>query len=551
LKKLLLILLLCTIVRAQEYQPFLIAPFQTGLSLGMEPWLSPKDAFPVLINARTNKGVLEKRQGYQLYATMKHGDVAQTDTAIMGIHNYIKDDRPQLLIFDTLRVNRYDATNATMTDITGDADIFSGGADDYFHFCNWLGTAYFVNNVDQIYRYTGSGDAAVFNVQVSSTGADNQIQTCKYIFIKNDRMLLLDVVEQGLWIPQRCRYSPVLSTTFYAPGGGYIDAPTQEVIVSAGWVAKDIVVFFTNSIWRIRTTGNVDLPLKWEKITNTIGSSASYSGVEFNDGIGVVGLNHIVFFDGFRADYLDLKNVRDIIDDFDTSKLKYTTGYYNKEDQHVYFTYTTSGESYPDRILDYNILEQSWSVNKYDVHCLGTFDGQEVPTWDDADLAYTGADGALISAMDIDSRYVFGDPYPFTLMGTRESTVYKMNTGDYDGTDAAAGTIDIDIQSSRWNPFIQQNKKCRLGKVLFLVDNDENASFTASFYTDSDSVATATQSISCNGGLDTADKFWVAAANLGYEGNFHRLKISHDARNNRPRIHAIMPFFTPGGDLDL
>ena len=679
------------LVVAQDYQPFLIAPFQTGKSIGMEPWLGPKDAFNTLINARTNKGVLEKRQGYQLFATMKHGTTAQTDTAIMGIKTYINNGMPQLLIFDTTNVNRYNPVDASMTDITGasawlgvnsnnyysasydpysylwsaldgttawvsvgdakwgildlkesrlvsqvrgrsntsadptDVDIFvsddptvwgtavvegittwqdtdvwitidttdkigryvkilvnevesdnplvmgsgsytildvyyegnslSGSDDDYFSFCNWFGIGYFTNNVDQIYQYNGSGEISRFNVKVNTSGERNHIQTCRYIFVKNDRLLLLDVVEHGNWMPQRCRYSPVLSTDFAAAGAGYFDAPTEERIVSAGWVGPDIVVFFqglnTGSLWRIRTTGNSDLPLKWEKISSTLSSRAPYSTVEFNDGVAVIGLNNIIFYDGFKTSYLDLDKVRDIVDDFDQTKLKYSTALNVVEDQHVYFTYTTSGEDYPDRILDYNILEQTWAVMKYDVHCLGTFDNQEVPTWANADLSYTGADAALMSAMTLDSRAVLGDPFPFTLMGTRESTVYKMNTGDYDGTDDAAGTIDIDIRSARWNPYVQDNQKVRLGKISFLVDNDENASATISFYKDMRSTAWTTKTLSCDSDDDDCDKFWTTLYTDGEEGDFHSIKISHDARNNRPRIHAIMPFFAPGGELGL
>lgn len=698
MKKFILLLLLCSVVKAQEYEPFLIAPFSTGKSIGMEPWLSPQDAFPTLINARVNKGVLEKRQGYQLFATMLHGTTVQTDTSIMGIHTYVKGGMPQLLIFDTTNVNRYNPVDGTMADITGGSDWFgvssneyyshcgdtgittlvkaldgddywihfgtdshtthwfildlgeselitqirgrskkdydptdidvyisndpdnwdtavateittwqdtddwvvinstdkngryvkvfinstetadagvywgatgtaytifdvyvegtnfTGGTDDYFTFANWFGTAYFCNNVDQVFKYTGSGNISRFNIQVNDDDERNHVNTCRYIFIKNDRMLLLDTVEFGDWKPQRCRYSPVLSTDFAASGGGYIDAPTEERIYSAGWVGKDIVVFFqgryTGSLWKIRTTGNTDLPLRWEKISSTIGSQAPYSAVEFGDGVAVIGLNNIIFYDGFKVQYLDLTKVRDIVDDFDNTKLKYSTALNVVEDQHVYFTYTSSGEDYPDRILDYNIIEQTWCVNKYPVHCLGTFDNQKVPVWTEADDVYS-ADAALMSAMTIDSREIFGDPFPFTLMGTRESTIYKMNTGDYDGTDTAAGTIDIDIQSSRWNPYIKQNKQARLGKIAFLVDNDENASATVSFYKNTTSTAWDTRTLSCDSDDDDCDKFWTTLHTNGEAGDFHRIKISHDERNNRPRIHAIMPFFTPGPELNL
>jgi hypothetical protein len=170
----------CQSVLGQSgYEPFLIAPLQTGKSIGMAPWLSPIDAFPTLQNARVNKGVLEKRLGYQLFATMLHGSTPQTSTAIMGIHLYLKSGLPQLLIFDVDRVNRYNPVDSTMTDITGGSDIFTGGNDDFFHFANWLGVGYMTNNVDQIYQYSGSGNVAVFNAKVDSSTEDNHIDTCR------------------------------------------------------------------------------------------------------------------------------------------------------------------------------------------------------------------------------------------------------------------------------------------------------------------------------------------------------------------------------------
>lgn len=457
---------------------------------------------------------------------------------------------------DLVRNGDYDdATNYSILDVTTRFSGFTGGNDDFFSFVNWLGVGYFTNNIDQIYTYSGSGVIEPFNIRIDSAGELNHVQTCRYIFVKNDRLLLLDVVEHGNWLPQRCRFSPVLSTDFSIAGGGYVDAPTEDRVVSAGWIGKDIVVFFrgkySGSLWKLRTTGNTDLPFRWEKVSDTLASQAPYAAVEFSDGIAVISLNNIIFYDGFRVKYLDLANIRDIVDDFDQSKLKYSTALHAVEDQHVYFTYTTLGESYPNRILDYNILEQNWSVYKYDVHVLGTFDDQDVPIWTDIDIAYTGIQGDLISSMDFDVRDILGDPFPFTLMGTRESTIYKLNTGNYDGTNDSSGTIDIDIQSSRWNPFIVQNQQARLGKMLFLVDNDEEASFMVSYYKDMRSTAWTTRTVSCDSDDDGADKFWVTTNLNGEMGNFHRIKISHDERNNRPRIHAIMPFFMPGGELDF
>ena len=558
IKKLTLIFWLAITASAyaqQGYEPFLIAPFSTGKSIGMDPWQSPVDAFPTLQNARVNKGVLEKRQGYQLFATMLHDSTPQTATAIMGIHVYLKDGLPQLLIFDTDRVNRYNPVDETMTDITGGADIFTGNNDDFFNFANWLGIGYMTNGVDQIYQYDGSGDVAVFNIQTDPDDSEtNQLDTARFIFIKNDRMVLLDTVEFGDWQPQRCRYSPVLSTDFSASGSGYVDAPTMERISSAGWVGKDIVVFFqgqhAGSLWKLRTTGDSDLPFRWEKVATTDTSLAPYSMVEFNEGISVIGLNNILFYDGFKIQYLDLGNVRDIVDDFDPSYIRWSTAHNVIQDQHIFYTYTASGSTTPDRVLDYNIIEKSWSVYTVDAHCFGTFDDQAVPVWTDADDIYS-ADAAIMSAMTLDSREILNSPFPFTLMGSRTGKIYKFQTGDYDGTNDASGTIAMSVVSSRWNPYIKENKEAMFGKIAFLVDNDSNASFSVSFYRNSRSTADRTNVVSCDSADDGCDKFWVSTTAGATVGDFHSIKIAHDARNNRPRIHAIMLLMKRGGPLSF
>lgn len=553
--RILTFLLLCSVSLGQ-YEPILIAPFQTGKSIGLEPWMSPVDAFPTLQNARINKGVLEKRLGYQPFATMVYGATPQTNTAIMGIHLYLFSGLPQLLIFDTNRVNRYNPLDGTMDDITGGSNIFTGTNEDFFSFVNWLGRAYFTNNVDQLYQYNGSGDVEVFNIKLDSDDPEtNQLDTARFVFVKNDRLVLLDTVEFGDWLPGRCRFSPVLSTDFSAAGGGFVDAPTEERITSAGWVGKDIVVFFqglySGSLWKLRTTGDSDLPFRWEKISTTDTSLAPYSLVEFNDGVSVVGLNNIIWYDGFKIQYLDLERVRDIVDDFDPSKIRFSTGHNVIEDQHIFYTYTNSGSSLPDRVLDYNILERSWAVHTVDAHCFGTFTDQEVPIWTEADDSFTGSDGALMSAMTLDSRWILNEPFPFTLMGARDSQVYKFQVGNFDGVDTASGTIPMDIQSARWNPYIKENKQVYLDRVIFLVDNDPNASFSVDFFRDSRNAADRTNTVSCDSDDDSADKFWVSSIAKGSRGNFHRIKISHDARNNRPRIHAIILMMKRGGELQF
>ena len=552
-----------------SYQSFLIADLKTAKSIGKEPWQSPIDAFETLENMHVNKGVLEKRLGFPLFAQMKHGNTAQTATSITGIHAHLKNGMPLLLITDskgsagsyTGRCNLYNAVDQTMADISSDlttpADIFTGSPSDFMHFLNWRGVIYMVNNVDQIYQWAGRSNAVVpFNIQVNSDTKTNHINTCQFLFVIDDRMVLLGTVEFGQWYPQRLRYSPVLQTDFTQSGGGTDDAETQERICAAGIIGKTVYAYFQGpdggSFWRIRRTGNSDIPLEWERITTTEGSRSPYSGVEFKDGLAAVGLSNILFYDGFKIKFLDLPQNRDILTEFNDAHIRKVFAYNQRErdQRHLLFTFADSSSSVMDRILDYNVDENNWTKHRSEqsffINCFGGFNEQKVPTMSELDDV-VASDGALVSAITVDSRAVLGNPQPVTLIGCRNSKVYKWNSGGYDGTDDDNGKIEINATSSRWNPFAKHGRKVACEKIGFLVDNDANASFLASVFKNTSSTAYTTKTISCDG---SNDKFWIYIFCDGEIGDFHRLKISHTARNNRPRIHAIMPYFAPGGRLD-
>jgi len=64
----------------KEYQGFPISNFRTGFDEGVEPWLLPRDAYQVMINAHLYRGVLEKIEGYRLFATMSYRNIQSLGT---------------------------------------------------------------------------------------------------------------------------------------------------------------------------------------------------------------------------------------------------------------------------------------------------------------------------------------------------------------------------------------------------------------------------------------------------------------------------------------
>jgi hypothetical protein len=559
-----------------QYKPYLISNFKTGKFIALEPWLSPQDAFPTLINGHVNKGVLEKRLGMSLIGQggIKHGAVAQTNTTIMGIKTFVRKGFPEMLVMDTKRCNYYNPLDDTYTDISSDlatpADIFDGKNTDFFSFANYKKVCYMVNNHDQIHSWAGRNNAVVpFNYQFDSDDSDtNHLNTCRFIFIRDDRMQFLDTVEKGTWHPNRLRYTPVNQETpnGLAAGGGTVDAPTQGRIGAAGLLGRVLVVYFEGEdggeVWLNKPTGITTVPYAWTRKSVVEGSRSPYSMVpmkmQTREGLAVMGLSSILFFDGFNFTDIELPNLRDIHDEMNNAQVKRITSYNQQKEHHILFTYAVSGSSNPDRILDYNMRDNNYTVHKSEqsffVNVIGGSNLQYVPIWTEADLVHAGDDNALVSAMDGDARAVYGSPSPATFVGCRNSRVYKWGDGGFDGTDDADGNIEIDWRTARLNPFTELGRKAKLDKIEFLVDNDSTASFLASLYGDAGDIDNDTaykaETLSLAGDTNK-DKTWVTLFADGEVGDFHQLKISHTARANRPRIHAMLWWMKPAGRLYL
>src|ERR1700733_2121251 len=71
-----------------DYQPFPISNFRGAFQEAVEPWLLPKDAYQVLQNAHLYRGVIEKINGYDLFAKFSYRILqVPTTGAIDGVNN--------------------------------------------------------------------------------------------------------------------------------------------------------------------------------------------------------------------------------------------------------------------------------------------------------------------------------------------------------------------------------------------------------------------------------------------------------------------------------
>lgn len=200
------------------------------------------------------------------------------------------------------------------------------------------------------------------------------------------------------WLEPGFVYKPnLLATTVVADGAGFIDAPTDEEIISADFVKDRLVVYFERSTWELAYTGNQILPFVWQKINTELGAESTFSVVPFDKvvlGIGNVGVHACNGSNVERIDNLIPDEVF-AIKNKEEGVLR-TAGIRDYYTEMVYWTFPTNNQQtsqiYPDRVLVYNYKTGSWAFNDDTITTWGYFEQQLDRTWATTDQLWEEAD---------------------------------------------------------------------------------------------------------------------------------------------------------------
>ena len=340
---------------------------------------------------------------------------------ITGIIQYesadIFDDKT--FVFDTQFVYEYDGSS---WDKSGPSSgNFHGGDSSFFTGANWQGTSsntinlfvsnfYVVNrsgstsaNDDSMWYYNGS-TWATFVPKFLVSGAGNTVANARLIKVFKDRLLLLNTIETDAagtthsQFVNRCRFSqngspfPV-NTAWLEPnevgatGGGWIDAPTKEGIVSAEFIRDRLIVYFEKSTWELVYTANHIQPFIWQKINTELGCQSTLSTVSFDKASLTVGRSSIHACNGVNVERFDEK-IPDKVFDIRISNngRERVVGIRDFFTELVYWTFPDASDSsnlniYPNRVLVYNYSNRSWALNDDSITCFGYFDQQNLVVW--------------------------------------------------------------------------------------------------------------------------------------------------------------------------
>lgn len=154
--------------------------------------------------------------------------------------------------------------------------------------------------------------------------------------------------------------------------GGFIDAPTQEHIVSAQFIKDTLVVFFERSTWQLVYTANELLPFIWKKINAELGSESTFSIVGFDSGVFGVGNYGIISSDSVSVLRIDQKIPDEVFQIQNKNNgVKRVHGIRDYTAQLVYWTIPTLTDednqaasyeiTFPNQVLVYNYLDGSWA----------------------------------------------------------------------------------------------------------------------------------------------------------------------------------------------
>ncbi len=206
------------------------------------------------------------------------------------------------------------------------------------------------------------------------------VNRCRYSFYGSP-------FDPAAWLEANQVYKPATTLPLEeAVGGGYIDCPTEEAIVSAEFIKDRLIVYFENSTWELAYTGNQELPFDWQKINTEFGAEGTYATVPFDKVILTVGTNGITACNGSNIDRID-QNIPDEVFTIRNKNMGIGSvcGIRDYDTEMVYWSFPTSNELdtaiFPNRVFVFNYKTGTWAFNDDSITAWGYFEQQTDLTW--------------------------------------------------------------------------------------------------------------------------------------------------------------------------
>lgn len=423
---------------------------------------------------------------------------------IMGIARYIDPDGSKsTLAFDTKRAAVYDGTNDRFNPLDA-ADIMSGGVYDYIWSENWqhsnsTNRLYFTNgkaydgvSVDGIRYYDPAVSTTATTLFNPSLGGTRTLYGCKLIFAIKQRLVVLNTYEFDSGpatttnYPQRARWCQAQGPSNWddtvAGGGGFVDAPTGEQIISARALQDVIIVFFTNSVWTLRPVPDPALPFRWDRINDFRACDGKMATVGYDRYVVALGVRGITATDGVETRRIDDRIQDFVVDEVNTDEFGKVFPLRNYDNKRWWTLYANNEDTENSKALIFDDDSRAFSEYEIGMNCLGYGNFAEDYGLDDF-IAANDLDVAL-NQMDDETlqSFFWQENQEAFLGGDINGIVYVLQTeGSDDGTD-----ISCELYTNAWNPYQQEGKEAQLNYLDIYVDVEKNTQITVEFFKDTD-----------------------------------------------------------------
>jgi Ubiquitin-activating enzyme E1 FCCH domain len=194
----------------------------------------------------------------------------------------------------------------------------------------------------------------------------------------------------------RCRFSQIGDPTDQTDGwrsdifgrGGFIDAPTNEAIVSAAFFRNTLIVFFEYSTWQLRYIGEYGLPFIFERVSSDFGSVSPFSSIVFDQGVMTVSDRGIIQAAANGISRLDEQIPEQVFSfEIQNNAPNFVHGIRDFEKELVYWNFldtsnASTTQSYPNTVLVFNYRNNTWAKFRDTITCFGPAQFQFGITWD-------------------------------------------------------------------------------------------------------------------------------------------------------------------------
>lgn len=424
------------------------------------------------------------------------------------------------------------ANSSTLYTVTGSlqGDYFTGDNTEFFNATNWQTNddqpayLYMTNNKDFVTLFDGTNlarppFAIVSTDMILDTVTTvplypkvNDIATTLDVKVYKNRLLFLRPTLAGdspdnqsiRWSKLANDVFPLANFNFVADiagNGGELSAPTGDWLQAAQFIRDAIVVFFQNTTWLFRFTGNVSDLFRFDKLNGSRSTNAPYGSVAYDINATSMGAKGLISCDAVGVERYD----ESVIDQFlDINQNFFFQCFAEKFDtiSQTWMLYPSVGtnSSTSDFILVYNFLENTWATFSHNLgslvsdptqsntlSCLGLAFTTKDLTWADfAPGGYFGPNGLNWSQATFAwNSYLEQDLSPSLLGGDQNGFVYTMQDGPVDnhGPDQSTALgIPTIVQTKRLNPFIQLGEKARFGYLDVYYEVNSQVQVKFNFY---------------------------------------------------------------------